>query len=197
MIDPGRAFGTGAHGSTRAALELLQPPEPLPRSTWAAGRGCCRSRRLLLGFGPLQAFDIDPLAVEPPAATPSATGSRGGRRADVLTDPLPPAPLWLANLELHLLEPLLRRPDCRRRCWSRGCWRQTVGGGERAEVDGWAAELVAGDPHVYRFFARAVGAACRAVGARPPSPDHVLRLRVGDTCEVAWEGRVHRADPRG
>ena len=28
VIDPGRAFGTGAHGSTRAALALLQELEP-------------------------------------------------------------------------------------------------------------------------------------------------------------------------
>ena len=30
VIDPGRAFGTGAHGSTRAALALLQELEPRP-----------------------------------------------------------------------------------------------------------------------------------------------------------------------
>jgi len=64
-------------------------------------------------------------------------------RADVLTDPLPPAPLWLANLELHLLEPLLRRTDVPPRVLVSGLLeRQTVGGGERVIVDGWAAELV-------------------------------------------------------
>ena len=30
VIDPGRAFGTGAHGSTRAALELLAGLDPSP-----------------------------------------------------------------------------------------------------------------------------------------------------------------------
>ena len=64
-------------------------------------------------------------------------------RADVLTDPLPPAPLWLANLELHLLEPLLRRPDVPPRVLVSGLLEsQTVGGVGRAVVDGWAAELV-------------------------------------------------------
>ena len=64
-------------------------------------------------------------------------------RRDVLADPLPPAPLWLANLELHLLEPLLRRSDRPPLVLASGLLeRQTLGGGRRAVVDGWAAELV-------------------------------------------------------
>jgi len=144
VIDPGRAFGTGAHGSTRAALELLQTLEPAAALDLGCGSGVLSIAALLLGFGPLQAFDIDPLAVD-------ATGRNAERngvevdvaRADVLTDPLPPAPLWLANLELHLLEPLLRRPDVPPRVLVSGLLEsQTVGGVRRAVVDGWAAELV-------------------------------------------------------
>ena len=63
---------------------------------------------------------------------------------DVLTEPLPDAPLWLANLELHLLEPLLARPDLPPLMLVSGLLAgQSLGGGRRAEVDGWAAELVA------------------------------------------------------
>jgi ribosomal protein L11 methyltransferase len=145
VIDPGHAFGTGAHGSTRAALRLLQTLEPGPALDLGCGSGVLSIAALRLGFGPLRAFDIDPLAVD-------ATGENAGRnglalevaRADVLTDRLPPAPLWLANLELHLLEPLLRRPDLPPLVLASGLLEsQTVGGGQRAVVDGWAAELVA------------------------------------------------------
>jgi len=64
VIDPGRAFGTGAHGSTRAALELLQTLEPAAALDLGCGSGVLSIAALLLGFGPLQAFDIDPLAVD-------------------------------------------------------------------------------------------------------------------------------------
>jgi ribosomal protein L11 methyltransferase len=144
VIDPGHAFGTGAHGSTQAALRLLQTLEPGPALDLGCGSGVLSIAALKLGFGPLRAFDIDPLAVD-------ATGGNALRndvslevaRADVLADPLPPAPLWLANLELHLLEPLLRRPDLPPLVLVSGLLEsQTVGGGERMVVDGWAAELV-------------------------------------------------------
>jgi len=48
--------------------------------------------------------------------------------------------------------------------------------------------------HVYRFFAREVRGGLAVLSE---ADDHhltrVVRLRVGDTCEVAVEGRVHRA----
>lgn len=62
---------------------------------------------------------------------------------DVLIDTLPVAPLWLANLELHLLLPLLDRDDLPPLLLASGLLGdQTVGGDQRAVVDGWAAELV-------------------------------------------------------
>jgi hypothetical protein len=64
-------------------------------------------------------------------------------RADVLTDPLPRAPLWLANLELGLLERLLERPDLPDRILASGLTAdQTLGGGIRVAIDGWAAEVL-------------------------------------------------------
>ena len=39
IIDPGRAFGTGGHGSTRAALELLQRLPPSPALDLGCGSG--------------------------------------------------------------------------------------------------------------------------------------------------------------
>jgi ribosomal protein L11 methyltransferase len=144
VIDPGRAFGTGAHGSTRAALSLLQELDPTPALDLGCGSGVLSIAALKLGFGPLRAFDIDPLAV---AATAENAVRNGvdvpAERRDVLTGPLPSAPLWLANLELHLLEPLLRRPDRPPLILASGLLEsQRLGEGPRRVVDGWAAELV-------------------------------------------------------
>src|SRR5204863_3412814 len=112
VIDPGRAFGTGAHGSTRAALALLQELEPGPALDLGCGSGVLSIAALRLGFGPVRAFDIDPLAVSATAENAAQNGvAVDVALSDVLNDPLPAAPLWLANLELHLLEPLLARPD--------------------------------------------------------------------------------------
>jgi ribosomal protein L11 methyltransferase len=144
VIDPGRAFGTGAHGSTRAALELLQQLAPRPALDLGCGSGVLSIAAMKLGFGPVQAFDIDPLAVD---ATRDNAARNGvmveAAHADVLSDPLPPAPLWLANLELRLIEPLLRRDDRPDLVLCSGLLAsQTAGGDVRAEVDGWAAEVV-------------------------------------------------------
>jgi ribosomal protein L11 methyltransferase len=97
-----------------------------------------------LGFGPLVCFDRDPLAV---GATAENAGRNGVAlevaQADVLVDPLPPAPLWIANLELGLLRSLLARPDLPPRILVSGLLDpETVGGGERVVAGGWAAELV-------------------------------------------------------
>jgi ribosomal protein L11 methyltransferase len=144
IIDPGRAFGTGGHGSTRAALELLQRLPPSPVLDLGCGSGVLSIAALRLGFGPLQAFDHDPLAVSATAENAARNGvAVDVAQRDVLTEPLPAAPLWLANLELHLLEPLLARPDRPPLALVSGLLTdQTVGGRVRAEVDGWAAELV-------------------------------------------------------
>jgi ribosomal protein L11 methyltransferase len=144
VIDPGRAFGTGGHGSTRAALELLQRLEPQPALDLGCGSGVLAIAALKLGFRPLQCFDLDPLAVEAAAENAARNGvTLTVAAADVLADPLPEAPLWLANLELGLLQRLLRRADLPRRIIASGMLgSETIGGAQRVVADGWAAELV-------------------------------------------------------
>jgi ribosomal protein L11 methyltransferase len=144
VIDPGRAFGTGGHGSTRAALELLQRLEPQPALDLGCGSGVLSIAAAKLGFDVVAAFDIDPLALEAAAENAARNGvALEVSRADVLTDPLPPAPLWVANLELGLLRRLLRRPDLPPVILASGLLApETLAGGERVVVDGWAAELV-------------------------------------------------------
>ena len=144
VIDPGRAFGTGAHGSTRAALELLAGLDRSPALDLGCGSGVLSVAALRLGFGPVAAFDVDPLAVGATAENAARNGVQVAvALADVLTDPLPSAPLWLANLELGILERLLERADLPARILASGLTAdQTLGGSPRAEVDGWAAELL-------------------------------------------------------
>ena len=97
-----------------------------------------------LGFGPVAAFDVDPLAVWATVENAARNGVEVAvALADVLADPLPSAPLWLANLELGILERLLERADLPARILASGLTAdQTLGGSPRAEVDGWAAELL-------------------------------------------------------
>jgi ribosomal protein L11 methyltransferase len=144
VIDPGRAFGTGAHGSTRAALELLAGLERSPALDLGCGSGVLSVAALRLGFGPIEAFDVDPLAVGATAENAARNGvDVAVAPADVLSDPLPPAPLWIANLELGILERLLERADLPPRILASGLTAdQTLGGSARAEVDGWAAEVL-------------------------------------------------------
>ncbi len=112
IVDPGRAFGTGAHPTTRACIELLAARERGSLLDAGTGSGVIAVAAARLGFEPIFALDVDREAVE--AAT--ATASRNGVRvqiwqADVLIDDLPPADLVIANIELRSVEALLaRRP---------------------------------------------------------------------------------------
>jgi ribosomal protein L11 methyltransferase len=144
VIDPGRAFGTGGHGSTRAALELLQRLEPQPALDLGCGSGVLSIAAAKLGFTIVAALDIDPLAVGAAGENAARNGvALDVARADVLADPLPAAPLWIANLELGLLRRLLGRADLPPLILASGLLApETVGGDERVVVDGWAAELV-------------------------------------------------------
>jgi len=113
VIDPGRAFGTGGHGSTRAALELLQRLDPCPALDLGCGSGVLALAAARLGHAPVLACDDDPDAVE--VARENATRNNCDIQVwqcDALYDELPKAiDLWLANLQLAPLEELAWRPD--------------------------------------------------------------------------------------
>ena len=108
VIDPGQAFGTGAHATTRLCLELLLALEPSgPLVDLGCGSGVLAIAAAKLGWGPVLGVDHEPLAV---AATRENARVNGVdiavRRHDLLRDgPAPSAPTVLANL----LGPLLRR----------------------------------------------------------------------------------------
>jgi ribosomal protein L11 methyltransferase len=112
VIDPGQAFGTGAHATTRMCLELLlelgDAVEPgAPVVDLGCGSGVLAIAAAKLGHGPLLGVDHDPLALDATAQNAAANGVEVAVRPyDLGRDgPAPAAPLVLANL----LGPLLRR----------------------------------------------------------------------------------------
>jgi len=108
VIDPGQAFGTGAHHTTRLCLELLLELEPEGGVVdVGCGSGVLAIAAAKLGFAPVRALDHERESV---AATEHNAAANGVRvavwRQDVLHDgPAPGAPTVLANL----LRPLLLR----------------------------------------------------------------------------------------
>ena len=66
VLDPGQAFGTGDHPTTRMCLELMEPLDLAGRSVAdvGCGSGILAVGACLMGADPVVAVDIDPLAVE-------------------------------------------------------------------------------------------------------------------------------------
>lgn len=148
VVDPGRAFGTGAHPTTRACVELLADVERGSCLDAGCGSGVLAVAAARLGFEPVVAVDLDPDAIQ--AAT--ATVRRNGvavevRRADVLSDELPRTDVVVANIELGAVDALLGRRTATTALTSgylaheapaaRG-WQRAA----RVELDGWAADVL-------------------------------------------------------
>ncbi|HLY50337.1 MAG TPA: 50S ribosomal protein L11 methyltransferase [Solirubrobacteraceae bacterium] len=80
VIDPGQAFGTGAHATTRLCLEaLLALPAAGPLVDLGSGSGVLGIAAAKLGWEPVVALDLDPAAV---AAT-SANAAQNGAQLEV------------------------------------------------------------------------------------------------------------------
>jgi ribosomal protein L11 methyltransferase len=97
VIDPGQAFGTGAHATTRLCLELLlelaaREERPGPLLDVGTGSGVLAIAAARLGFGPVLGLDHERESV---AATRENANVNGVeievRRFDLRTQPLP----WL------------------------------------------------------------------------------------------------------
>jgi ribosomal protein L11 methyltransferase len=116
VIDPGQAFGTGAHHTTRLCLELLleftQPASPASTrepggalADWGCGTGVLAIAAALLGYDPVLACDSEPAAIDATRANAAANGVPGldVSRIDLRREEGPWAPVVLANLIRPLL----------------------------------------------------------------------------------------------
>jgi len=112
VIDPGLAFGTGAHATTRLCLGLLAGVRPGSLLDAGCGSGVLCVAAAKLGFAPVHAVDDDPLAVA--AACENAERNDAtieARCADVLEAPLPRTDVVVANIALDVVERLGPRLD--------------------------------------------------------------------------------------
>jgi ribosomal protein L11 methyltransferase len=119
VIDPGQAFGTGAHMSTRLSLELLLELQPQGAlADWGCGSGVLAIAAALLGWQPVLACDFDAAAVAATRANARANGVPhiAVERADLRRAEGPRAPVVVANLVRPLLlevAALMTRPPQR------------------------------------------------------------------------------------
>lgn len=138
LLEPGYAFGTGSHATTRGVGMLLRDEPPGALLDLGCGSGVLSILAATWGHGPITAWDLDPHAVDATRANLERNGLADrvdARRADVLAEPLPVADLALANIERRVNEALLRRD---------GLPRRVIASGVRAEdafdLGGWTIE---------------------------------------------------------
>lgn len=83
ILDPGLAFGTGSHFTTRMCLELLDSLQGVPEGArmldLGTGSGILAIAGAFLGLGDILAVDVDPMAVEV-----AAGNVEGNHVADVI-----------------------------------------------------------------------------------------------------------------
>jgi ribosomal protein L11 methyltransferase len=165
VIEPGRAFGTGSHGSTRGCLELLERALDGGVVSRALDVGCGSGILAIaaarLGVSRVDAIDVDPDAVAATEENARRNAVADRVRASVVAVDAwagPPAPLVLANLlgAAHLtLAPTLAGligsegsliagglltaevPAVAGAFTAAGCWLVEV-----AEHEGWATLLL-------------------------------------------------------
>jgi len=147
VIDPGRAFGTGAHPTTRLCADLLAR---LPRGSLVdvgCGSGVLAIAAVRLGFAPVAAIDVDAVAVEATRANAEANGALvDASVVDALHDPVPATDVAVANILLGPVEAVLGRLEAATVVTSgylegerprHSGWRHA----ETAALEGWAADV--------------------------------------------------------
>ena len=142
VIDPGRAFGTGAHATTRLCLDLLQDAEPTSLLDVGCGSGVLSIAAAKLGFEPVTAVDLDEVALDSARENAKVNGVELE-----IGEVMRPAALAVMNIALEVVEGLLPRLQVQRAITSGYLERDdpSVAGWQRIERrvrDGWAADLL-------------------------------------------------------
>ena len=110
VIDPGRAFGTGAHPTTQLCVELMLELEPAGVVDFGCGSGVLSIVAAKLGFAPVIALDADENAVAATIANAAANGvTVDARQANVLEGEAPATQIAVANITRTSVEALAPR----------------------------------------------------------------------------------------
>jgi len=127
VVDPGRAFGTGAHPTTRLCLELLLDLEAAGEAGGAltdlgSGSGVLAIAAAKLGWDPVRGCDHEGAAVEAARANAAANGVAVEFERRDLRQGLPGlAPTVAANLTAPVLKAVAARLDRDRAPWTLVC----------------------------------------------------------------------------
>jgi ribosomal protein L11 methyltransferase len=115
VIDPARAFGTGAHATTRLCLGLMLEVAGSAGAAgaladWGTGSGVLAIAAAKLGFAPVLACDHEPASLEAAGANASANGVEVElSRVNLREEPPPIAPTVTANLTAPVLAAIAKR----------------------------------------------------------------------------------------
>ena len=142
VIDPGRAFGTGAHATTRLCLGFLQDAEPTSLLDVGCGSGVLSIAAAKLGFDPITAVDLDEVALDSARENAKVNGVE-----IEIGEVMRPAALAVMNIALEVVEGLL--PKLQVQCAITSGYLErddpSIAGWqpiERRVRDGWAADLL-------------------------------------------------------
>jgi ribosomal protein L11 methyltransferase len=149
VIDPGRAFGTGAHPTTRLCAELMARRQRGSLLDAGCGSGVLAIAGAKLGFSPVFAVDVEEVAIEATLRNAAANGvSLTAFRADAFAEELPAVDLALANITREGVAAAAGRLRC---AWLISSGYLVVEPlelpgyrlVERVAEEGWAADLYA------------------------------------------------------
>ncbi|HEY2328001.1 MAG TPA: 50S ribosomal protein L11 methyltransferase [Gaiellaceae bacterium] len=146
VIDPGRAFGTGAHPTTQLCLQLLQELAPGSLLDVGCGSGVISIAAALLGYEPVVGVDIEPASIEATMENAARNGVTVDARLVDADDALPPAQVGIANISHGAVQRLPERIDVPTLVTSgylvdQGSELAGFTHQKRAESGAWAADL--------------------------------------------------------
>jgi len=132
VIDPGLAFGTGAHATTQLCLRFVAELRRGPLLDLGTGSGVLAVAAAKAGFAPVHAVDDDSLALDVARANAAHNGvAVETLLGDATSVPLPHVSAAVANIALPVVEVLASRVRA----------RDLVTSGyldvERPQLDGW------------------------------------------------------------